>query len=113
MAISLEVPITAYTRGGTTLVSYHKQQNHLLRRTSKEKQQILPKQVGVDQKNIKRERKSKCDFTYKDHTEDPALPDLHIQCSRKYQSNKVKISVHVLYMYCVVTQLLIMSPVEC
>jgi len=53
-------------------VSYHKQQNHLFR-TSKEKttNPFSPKQVGVGQKNIKRERKAKCDFTYKYHTEDP------------------------------------------
>ena len=40
MAISLEVPITAYTRGGTTLVSYYKQQNHYLA--------FSPKQAVLD-----------------------------------------------------------------
>jgi hypothetical protein len=92
MAISLEVPITAYTRGGTALVSSHKRtrtvqsEEHQKRITTTNP--FSPKQVGVDRRNIKRETKEKCNFTYKDHTVDQVLPDLHIQCSRKDESNK-------------------------
>lgn len=90
MAISLEVPMTAYKRGGTALVSSHKKTEQFNQKNTKRKaittNPFSPKQVGVSQRNIKGERKVKSNFTYKDHIEDPVLPDSRIQCSRKHQS---------------------------
>jgi hypothetical protein len=117
MAISLDVPITAYTRGGTTFVYYKQQKHYLEEHHKKKKLHLVPSKLGLVRSTSKEKGKQNVILLTKTI---PRIQFCQICISNDLENMNpiklVKISVHVLYMNCIVTQLLIIKklpPVEC